>query len=130
MRPDRLVRIILAILLATAAGLKFRQSAQGSWAQYVADGFPAFHAAVILGELLLAVLLITDFCPHVLHWTAAAVFFGFLQINLIALLNGQTHCECFGPLRLQLWLVLTVDVVAVLALCNWHPKRQPTEAAA
>ncbi len=56
----------------------------------------------------------------VMAWMVAVLLFGnFAILNLLAVWNGQSDCGCFGAVKVNPWLTLSLNV-SVLGLLLWQ----------
>jgi len=116
-----LVRVILGMILLTAAGLKGYQLATEPVPDTGILDSRWFLIAVVEFELLFGLWLLANLRPR---WTrrAAVLCFGlFAAVSLYKALSGTASCGCFGRVAVNPWYTFTLDTVAVLALLRWRP---------
>ena len=126
----KLIRWILALIFAGAAGLKIA-AAQGVTAHPAAGVATMFSAlpvwaqwTLITAELLLAIWLVTNYHPRWSTFATIVLLSTFLGAILVEMGKTNPHsCGCLGTLApaspLQaLWMSLTLDVI-LLAGALW-----------
>lgn len=116
------VRIVVGLLLLTAAGLKayqlFAESLsafgllQTGWLRLL---LPAFEAG--LGTCLL-----TGVYAWASWWAATALFAGFTWVSVYKAALRESSCGCFGPLAVNPWVTAAVDLALVGALWMCRPR--------
>jgi hypothetical protein len=111
---ERLLRLALAALLLTAAGLKMGSLVGGD----LASGQAAVTGVLSLVEGLLAVGLVRGGVGAV--WAGLILFGAFAGYSLRGVLAGRATCGCLGQVAVPPWGALAVDVAAVglLAACG------------
>jgi hypothetical protein len=115
------VRVALALILLSAAGLKAHQVLTGGGPVIGLFSSPAYTWAVITAELLLGLWLASGLKPG-LAWVAVLVAFsGFAGVSLARLLHGEPTCACFGALEVAPVYALMLDVAAVAGLLAFRP---------
>ena len=124
-RPDRgynLVRLVVALLLLTAAALKGYDLASGP---VVGSGLLESRwllIGVVEMEILFGLWLLANIWPK-LTWTVALVCFSlFTCVSLYKALSGYATCGCFGRVPVNPWYTTTLDLGIVLALLRWRPR--------
>jgi hypothetical protein len=113
----RVLSVLLGLLLLTAAVLKTHQLAtepvlgtgllESRW----------FLAVVVEYELLLGFWLFSGLFQRTAWWILLATFAGFAVVAAAKAVSGEASCGCFGRVATPPWLVLVIDVCAILALC-------------
>ena len=114
-------RFVVATILLLAAGLKAYQLAtaplppvvQGSvftpLLELLNDRY--FLMAVVVGEILFALVLIADIWRQ---WTWLLSLLGFSVFTLVSLmkgLSGETSCGCFGTVTVNPWITAGLDLI-------------------
>jgi hypothetical protein len=116
-----IVRVVLGLLLLTAAGLKAYDVVRGSGPRWSLFSSPRSQIAVIEVETILGVWLLSGWSGRA-AWGATLGLFGILAcISLHLGLTGQPSCGCFGRVEVQPWLAFAVDIAALVALVVWRP---------
>jgi hypothetical protein len=121
--PYDAVRIALALVLLTAAGLKGYQLAtepvlgggllESRW----------FLIAVVEFEILFGLWLLSGLAPG-WTWRAAVLCFGaFAAVSACKGLAGEPSCGCFGRVPVSPWYTLTFDLAVLGALFAWRPRK-------
>ena len=115
------LRILLALLILTAAGLKAHQLAtEPVVGTFFADS-RLFLICLVELELLLGLWLLVGGYPKA-SWTVALLSFGlFAVVSLYKALSGAASCDCFGKIEVNPWYTLTLDVAVIAALLGCRP---------
>lgn len=104
-----LVRILLAALLIVAACLKadnLLTKPAPHWTEFL----------LVLFELSLAGVLLSEVRPNIAWWMATSCFGGFACVAVYKMLLGEQSCGCFGAVPTPPWIALVIDLLAILAL--------------
>jgi len=112
---QRFVSLTLGTLLLIAAGLK-------AWTPPPAGSSAFFGPGLIAAEFLLGVALLTNFTPRITSLLALLAFSAFSAHSLVAALEGQPSCGCFGKAGVAPSVMLAVDLAAVAALLLARPR--------
>ena len=116
------IRIALAILLLTAAGLKAHQLATEP---VTGRGFldsPGVLIVTVELELLFGFWLVANVWPK-LTWAAALGCFGlFACVSLYKALSGYSSCGCFGRIPVNPWYTVGLDAAVLAALLRFRPR--------
>jgi len=126
--PYDAVRIALALVLLTAAGLKGYQLAtepvlgggllESRW----------FLIAVVEFEILFGLWLLSGLAPG-WTWRAAVLCFGaFAAVSACKALAGEPSCGCFGRVAVNPWYTFALDCVALGLLAAFRPRSIPRPA--
>jgi Protein of unknown function (DUF1573) len=117
------MRILLGLLLLTAAGLKgyehfthFTPSGQRIWE---ARWFQLFLVEL---EACLGLWLLTGFRWRVARYLAIIAFTMFAGVNVWQISQGEQSCGCFGIIRVDPHVVLVFDFFCVGALAISKPR--------
>lgn len=117
------VRIVLGLVLLTAAALKGHQLATDPVAETSLFSSRWFLIGVVEFELFFGLCLLAGLCPR-WTWRAALVCFtGFACISLYKAVSGEASCGCFGKVPVDPWHTFLLDLAAVIALSRWRPAR-------
>lgn len=121
----RIVRLVLGVLLLTAAGFK----AHALWTDpnppLSVFSSPRWQLAFIEIETLLGFWLLSGISPPTV-WIASLGVFSFLAgVSFFLATLGLLSCGCFGKVTINPWYTSTIDLLAIAALCYWRPKNQP-----
>lgn len=120
------VRVLLAVLLLAAAGLKTHQLATGpAPGQDILTHRWSLIAQTEL-EIVLGLWLLGGPLRR-LGWAAAlACFVGFSGVTFFKGIRGDASCDCFGRVQVHPWITLILDLAIVAALLIFRPKlKQP-----
>jgi hypothetical protein len=110
------VRIVVALVLAIAAGLKAHQLVSGS-ATRTGAGDPSWLAGVTVGiEAGFALWLLSNVRPFLARRATIVLLTVLALVSLYRLLAGETSCGCFGTFAVHPGWTLALDVL-LLALC-------------
>jgi hypothetical protein len=116
-----IVRIVAALLLLVAAGLKAHQLATEP---VVAAGFLEsrwFLIAVVEFELFLGIWLVSALLPRATRFASIICFSVFACVSLLKALSGAATCGCFGSVAVNPMYTSALDFAMVLLLVYWHP---------
>jgi len=117
------VRIVLGLVLLTAAALKGHQLATEPVAGTGLLTSRWFLIGVVEFEFFFGLWLLAGPYPK---WTWAAAFCCFALFAGVSLwkgLSGEACCGCFGRVPVNPWYTLILDLAAVGALLCWRPRR-------
>lgn len=115
------VRVVLALLLLAAAGLKGYALATGPVAEEGLLTSRWFLIAVVEGELLLGLWLVSGLWAKAGWGVALACFGGFAVVSLYKASIGEGSCGCFGQAQVSPWFMLGLDIAAITALVLFRP---------
>ena len=124
-RAFRVVRIILGLLLLTAAGLKLygmnvTALPRAGWFATPRVQIMAAEWELVLGLWLLSGVF--QFCA----WLAAiGTFATFAGVSAYFGWIGVANCGCFGVIHTSPWVAFAVDVAALLLLAVANPSHDP-----
>jgi len=113
-RPLNITRVVAAALLLVASSLKL----------WNADKTPWLFSLLALGEVVLALWLLTGWKAEAAVRSALIAFTGFVAYLCVALVHGWDTCGCFGPKAAPPIAVLLLDAVVVIALGATFPGRR------
>ncbi len=123
------VRIVLGLVLLTAAALKGYQLATEPVAETSLLTSRWFLIGAVEFELFFGLWLWRGLYPR-WTWPAALLCFsGFGCIALYKALSGEASCGCFGNVPVNPWYTFVLDVAAVGSLFGWRPKRGTSGAS-
>jgi len=116
------VRMILGLVLLTAAGLKGYQLATEPTLE---KGFLTSRWFLILEvefEIAFGLLLLSGLYRR-LTWLAAIVCFSiFSLVTFYKGISGESSCGCFGKVEINPWYTLIFDLSAVITLLVFRPQ--------
>ncbi len=115
--------LLIGLLLIAAAGLKGVDLARG-----VTNTHAYFHIVEVLSEWALGLWLICGLARRHATAISLAAFAAFAGVSLIRALTGRHSCGCFGPIKINPWFTLALDMAVLLSLAaqwRWGPLAQP-----
>lgn len=119
-----ILRVLLALVLLMAAGLKAYQLATEP---VIGTGLLDSRwllIATVEFELFLGLWLLCGISPKP-TWVAVLASFGlFTCVSLYKAVSGDATCGCFGPVQVNPWYTTTFDLGVLLSLLFWRPNRQ------
>lgn len=126
----RLTGVFWGVFLLTAAELKCKyypveQAMSGMTAEAKASSI-----ALVLGEYLLGLWLISGFQPTASRRCSLVVFGGFACVSLAKGLAGENNCACFGEVTVSPWITCAIDVIAFATLHRWKRESKPQVSTA
>ena len=117
------VRVLLGIVLLTAAGLKgYQLAAEPVVGERLLDS-RWFLIGVVEFELFFGLWLLVGIYPKVTWLAALLCFAGFAGISLVKALSGAASCGCFGQLAVNPWYTVVLDLGLIAMLFRWRPAR-------
>ena len=120
-RAFRVVRIVLGLLLVTAAGLKLYGLNVTALPRVGWFVTPQIQVAAAEWELVLGLWLLSGAVQQLAWLTAIGTFSIFAIISAYFGWIGVASCGCFGAIRASPWTAFGVDVAAVIALLIFRP---------
>jgi len=115
------VRILLGLVLLTAAGLKGHQLATEPILATGVLHSRWFLVGLVEFELCFALWLLAGTTPR-LAWRAAVLCFGaFACMSAYMGISGEGSCGCFGRVAVNPWHTFTLDVTLVGVLLLYPP---------
>jgi hypothetical protein len=121
-RGFRAVRIVLGLLLVTAAGLKLYGFNVGALPRAGWFATTQVQVAAAEWELVLGLWLLSGAAQYAAWLTAISTFLGFAIVSAYFGWIGVASCGCFGAIKTSPWTVFAVDVVAISALLICRPR--------
>ncbi len=115
------VRVVLGLLLLTAAALKGHQLATEPTAGASLLNSRWFLIAVVEFELFFGLWLLAGLYPRWTWLAALLCFGGFAGVSLYKAISGEATCGCFGSVEVNPLYTFTLDVMVQLALVRWPP---------
>lgn len=115
------LRMLLAVLLLTAAALKAYQLSTSPILGSTLVTSRWFLIGLVQFELLFGVWLLSGVWPSLSWYVAIVCFAAFAPASLIKALSGDTSCGCFGRVAVNPWLMFALDVAAVVLLLCCFP---------
>jgi hypothetical protein len=126
------VRVVLALVLLTSAGLKGHGLLSGASVEDSRLMSPHLQVAGIEMEILVGLWLLSGVAIRAAWVVAVGLFVTLAGMSLSLALDGQQSCGCFGQLRVSPWWSFALGVTAITALLIWRPrlvsKPQPAPA--
>jgi hypothetical protein len=117
------VRLVVATLLLTAAGLK----GHALWTQPISSNFVlgsrTAELAVIYGEAILAFWLLAGWQWPLAWLTSLVLFAAFAVRSGWQTWEGHSSCGCFGRVDVAPWVTMLVDLTAMTLLVLARPGR-------
>jgi hypothetical protein len=121
-RAFTVVRVLLGLLLLTAASLKLTAAGVETFEDAGLLSFPAVRAVLIGVEALLGLWLLAGGNNSSLWLTALVFFSALLAVSVYSGLRGQRSCGCLGGrISMSPWYAALVDAAALAALVLWRP---------
>lgn len=120
------VRVILGLILLTAAGLKGFQVATEPVAETGLLTSRWFLIGLVEFELFLGLWLLAGLYPRGTWRAALLCFSAFASVSLYKTLSGEVSCGCFGKVPVNPWYALLLDLTAIAALVCWRPAPGPS----
>ncbi|HEY7327150.1 MAG TPA: MauE/DoxX family redox-associated membrane protein [Gemmataceae bacterium] len=121
-RAFAVIRIVLGILLLSAAGLKIYGWSVTTVPPVGWFSAPGVQAAAIGWEILLGAWLLCGVAPFGLWLASIGTFTLLAGISGYLGWIGQATCGCFGTIKTSPWHVFAVDVSALGLLAVGHPR--------
>jgi len=116
------LRIVMALLLLGAAGLKAHQLVTEP---VLGTGF--FESrwlliTVVEFELFFGLWLVSGLLPRLTWLAAVGCFSVFASVALFKALSGAASCGCFGRLPVNPWYTASLDGMVLASLLFWRPR--------
>jgi len=124
--PYNVLRVILGLILLTAAALKGHQLATEPLAERGLLTSRWFLIGVVEFELFFGLWLCCGLYARRTWEAALLCFAAFACVSLYKALSGEATCGCFGRVPVSPWYTLILDLAAVAALMCFRPPRQKT----
>jgi hypothetical protein len=116
------VRVLIAVVLLTAAGLKCHELATTPIIAKTWLDSRWLLMATVEFELFFGLWLLANILPK-LSWLAALGCFSlFTCISLYKALSGYASCGCFGRMQVNPWCTSGLDLGLVMSLLIWRPR--------
>jgi hypothetical protein len=115
------LRLVLGTVLLAAGTLKAR-AVIDAWAVGETRVPQLVSTSIVVGELIIALLLLCGIRPKIAWYSAVTTFGLFACYSVVLALRGSATCGCFGTVRISPWLTLGLDVTAVAALATCQPE--------
>jgi hypothetical protein len=115
------VRILVAVVLLVAAGLKCHQLATEPILEKTWLDARWLLMLTVEFELFFGLWLLSNNLPKLTWLTALGCFSTFTCISLWKAISGYASCGCFGTVHVNPWYTSTLDVTFVSALLIWRP---------
>ena len=115
------VRILLGLVLLTAAGLKGHQLATEPAVGTGLLDSRWFLIGVVEFELLFGLTLLAGIFPKSTWIAALACFACFAGVSAVKAVLGDASCGCFGRVPVNPWHTFGLDLTAIVALLRWQP---------
>lgn len=123
-RLNALIRVVLGLLLAAAAGLKLYGIGVSAVPRVGWFAQPGVQLAAAEWELILGVWLVSGAYP-VGSWLAAVgTFLAFAGVSTYLGFSGVSSCGCLGAIHASPWWTFAADVAALILLAVARPHRE------
>lgn len=109
----RVLRLVVAIVLLSAAVAKAFQLASGSSLVGSALQSPFLELALVVFEASFAVWALFGLFPNLNRLATILLFSVFSLVTLTKGLKGETSCGCFGAATVNPWITFMLDVAIV-----------------
>jgi hypothetical protein len=117
------LRVLSAVVVLVAAVLKaYQLSIEPAMGPSLLEA-RWLLMSVVEFELFFAIWLLGGNLPRLTWATTLALFAVFTCVSLYEALAGYASCGCFGRAQLNPWYTSSLDLVVVLSLLRWPPKR-------
>jgi hypothetical protein len=116
------VRIVLGVLLLTAASLKIAGLAIDPWSQESVLWSLRVQVAAVEVESVLGLWLLSGWSLRTSWLLCLAFFASMAAISIYLVLEGQESCGCFGQIMVNPWLTFFLDLGAVALLLFCRPE--------
>jgi Methylamine utilisation protein MauE len=123
-RADRwftVVRVLLGLLLLTAAGLKLYGLNVTALPRLGWFSAPRVQVAAAAWEVLLGLWLLSGACRGGAWLATVGTFAVFGVVSAYLGWTGEATCACLGAVRASPWLAFAVDATALAALTIYRP---------
>jgi hypothetical protein len=122
LRAYTILRILLGVLLLTAAGLKILGLTIDPWSQESLIWSPRLQVAAIEVEVILGIWLLIRWSLRA-AWFLSLLFFAMMAtVSMLLALEGQSSCGCLGHITVHPWLTFFLDLGAVVLLLFCRPE--------
>jgi len=118
------VRVVLGLILLTAAALKGHQLATEPVAETSLFTSRWFLICVVEFELFFGLWLFCGPYPRRTWQAAILCFTVFACVSLYKAASGEATCGCFGRVPVNPWYTLILDLTAVAGLFCFRPPRE------
>jgi hypothetical protein len=115
------VRVLLGLLLLAAAGMKGYSLATGPVAEQDLLTSRWFLIIGVEVEFVLGVLLLIGLWKRPMWFAALLCFSLFTFLAAYKIYRGESSCGCFGRVSVDPRYILTLDILAILALAAFRP---------
>jgi len=112
--------VAVAILLLAAAGLKAYELIR--WPVHTHLISHGARIAEILCEMFLGLWLLSGVHVRLARIIALTAFGAFSAVSLYHVLHGDYSCGCFGPVKVNPWWTLALDLAVMAALLAFRPR--------
>jgi thiol-disulfide isomerase/thioredoxin len=115
------IRILLGLILLTAAALKGHELVTGPTANQGLLTSRWFLITLVECEFVFGLWLLSGLYPIPTRRLALLCFGTFSLVTLYKALSGAESCGCFGKLPVNPWVTFVLDASAVAALLKFRP---------
>ncbi|MCR4412773.1 MAG: hypothetical protein NUV77_10155 [Thermoguttaceae bacterium] len=120
-RPYESLRVLVGVLLLTAAALKGHQLATEPMGWKGEFGSRWTSILVVEFELLLGLCLLAGICRRLIWVVALGCFVVFAAVSCCRGILGHSSCGCFGRVHVNPWTTCGLDGAVILGLVCWRP---------
>jgi hypothetical protein len=124
----RVIQLLIGLALATAALAKLWSLWDKGADSQLSLGVAASEIALINLEFLCALLFVFDIWRRLMWLVGLLLFASFAVASASKIVHGNPSCNCFGEIRVNPWLSLSLDLI-VLALLAGFGARLYSEVA-
>jgi hypothetical protein len=116
-----LTPLVLGLVLSLAGGLKLFSALNSPPITNAASFSRELTVALSIGELVLAMWLISGFRPQLTRWLSLGFFFVFLVVSSYKAISGEESCACLGEIKVNPWYSAMFNATAIGVLALWRP---------
>ncbi len=117
------VRVLLGLVLLTAAGLKGYQLATEPTLDKTLFTSRWLLIAQVEFELFMGIFLLSGLYKRLVWLVMLVCFVAFSCVTLYKGLSGEASCGCFGKIEINPWYTFVFDTCAIMVLLTFRPER-------